>query len=51
MEKKKQEQKEPERKLVYWGYKSKSIRYDISHERFVVPWQMEHDRERELEVI
>jgi len=41
--------RESERKLVYWGYQSKSIRYDISHERFVVPWQME-SKERKVKV-
>lgn len=36
---------ESKRKLVYWGYQSKVIRYDSSHERFVVPWQLDRKEE------
>ncbi|HKL33709.1 MAG TPA: hypothetical protein VJ919_14310 [Tangfeifania sp.] len=37
--------RESNRKLVYSGYQSKIVRYDISHERFVVPWQMDRKEE------
>lgn len=45
MKKQKEDRRESKRKLVYSGYQSKVMRYDISHERFVVPWQMDRKEE------
>lgn len=46
MKNQERDRRETERKIVYWGYQSKGFRYDSSHERYVVPWQMEHDKKK-----
>ncbi|MFW5773247.1 MAG: hypothetical protein ACOCWD_01070 [Tangfeifania sp.] len=45
MKKQDKERRQSKKKLVYSGYQSKILRYDISHERFVVPWQMDRKDE------
>lgn len=45
MKKQDKERRESKKKLVYSGYQAKGIRYDSSHERFVVPWQMDRKEE------
>ncbi|MFW5756958.1 MAG: hypothetical protein ACOCWK_10160 [Tangfeifania sp.] len=45
MKKQDKERRQSKKKLVYSGYQSKILRYDISHERFVVPWQMDRKEE------
>lgn len=37
---------ESARQIVYWSNKSKIIIRDFSHERFVVPWQMDHKEKK-----
>lgn len=37
--------RESKRKLVYSGYQLRILKSDISHERFVVPWQMDRKEE------
>jgi hypothetical protein len=44
----KKDRKESKRKLTYSVYQSKTMRYDIAHERFVVPWQL--DRKEEITI-
>ena len=39
-----------ENKLSFREFQHKSTRYDISHERFVVPWQMEHNEKKEITI-
>lgn len=50
MKNEKRDLRESDRKLVDCGYQSKSIRYNTSHERFVVPWQMEQDNRKDITV-
>ncbi len=35
-----------------WGtvYESIGIRYQVTHERFIVPWQMDHSKAKEIPV-
>jgi hypothetical protein len=38
--------RESETKWMNWGYQSKNEKYDFSHERFVVPWQLDRKEKK-----
>jgi hypothetical protein len=41
--------RESEPRWMKWGPQPRNERYDLSHERFVVPWQMER-REKKITI-
>lgn len=38
--------RESEPRWMNWGYQSKNEKYDYSHERFVVPWQLDRKEKK-----